>query len=388
MNTGKLCGQFGSTARHGVADLADAVECRPVWENLLEPAALVFAYLEEPPAGFEPLLLGAAAATVPAFVTDYDPLMTLDEPLRKLAGAIPFLRRVLKLRTLFVGTTIAEYCLYPKDHSPLQLLSQVRTAMRDRGTSAVIIKDLPQESPLLDESANQCADRCVDTLEAHGFVTVSGQALAYVPIDFATMDDYFRRLSRTRRKSIRRKLRDTGALEITSYASGDPWFGELGVIHRLYRLYLNVYERSDYQFDLLSERYFRETLLRREHGGVVFVYRHAGKIIGFNLCYIHNNNLVDKYVGFEYPAARQHNLYYVSWFHNLAYAHENHHDTFIAGCSSPEIKAFLGARFTPTRHAIYLVNPLLRGLLRRFRSRFEPDADWMRTHSASIDRSP
>lgn len=358
----------------GPANLAD-------WQNLLEPASLVHTYLKEPPLGFEPVALGRIDAPVPAFVTDFDALTTLDAPLRKWIGSIPFVHRSLNLRTLFIGTTITEYCVFPAAQSAEQLLTQMRQALRANGASAIIVKDLPFDSPLLNQEMNRSANRWAEALEGQGFLGVAGQALAYVPLDFSTTDELLMRMSRTRRKSIRRKLRIANTLEINRHPSGDPWFLQAGVTERLYRLYLNVVEKSEYQFDVLSEQFFREILLRAEHSGIVFTYQRGGEIIGFNLCFVHDNKLIDKYVGFEYPAARQHNLYYISWFQSLEYALENRFDTFIAGSASPEIKAFLGAQFTPTRHLIYLANPVLRWLLGRFRRHFEMDAAWLATYA-------
>ena len=108
-------------------------------------------------------------------------------------------------------------------------------------------------------------------------------------------------------------------------------------------------------------------------GGIVFVYRHAGEMIGWNLCYEHAGKLIDKYVGFAYPQAREHNLYFVSWMHNLDYARRRGLTHYVAGWTDPQVKAFLGARMTFTRHAVYARNPLLRALLRRLGGHFESD---------------
>ena len=109
---------------------------------------------------------------------------------------------------------------------------------------------------------------------------------------------------------------------------------------------------------------------------VVFVYRHEGTMIGWNICFVVDGKLIDKYVGFVYPAARENNLYFTSWFHNLAWARERGLTHYVAGWTDPEIKSYLGARFTLTRHAIYLRNPLLRALARRLGRFFESDSQW------------
>ncbi len=57
----------------------------------------------------------------------------------------------------------------------------------------------------------------------------------------------------------------------------------------------------------------------------------------------------------------------------------------MAGWTDPEVKSFLGASMTFTRHAVYARNPLLRALLRRLGSHFESDRHWQATAEAGHD---
>jgi hypothetical protein len=58
----------------------------------------------------------------------------------------------------------------------------------------------------------------------------------------------------------------------------------------------------------------------------------------------------------------------------------------VAGWTDPEIKAYLGARFTFTRHAIAVRSPLLRLLLRRLAPLFENDRRWFDAHATDTHR--
>jgi hypothetical protein len=123
-------------------------------------------------------------------------------------------------------------------------------------------------------------------------------------------------------------------------------------------------------------------------GGIAFEYRRDGQLTAFNLCFRTGGKLIDKYVGFRYPDARALNLYFISWFHNLAYALEHGMTHYVAGWTDPEIKAYLGAKFTLTRHAVHIRNPLLRTMLRRFARWFESDREWHEGHAdGSASRS-
>lgn len=350
----------------------------PSYFNLLEPESLVGLFLAHPPQAFEAFVSPEGA---PAFATRFDLLTTADDGIRARISALPLYRHwssLLKPRTCFIGTTVSEYALFPSDTVPAQLVP----ALKERYAAAypfLIIKDVPQNSPLLGAAVNVHAQEVAEACSAAGFVLLQGQALAYVPIDFGSVDAFIARLSAGRRKDIRRKLRVRADLVIDAVSLGSDCFRTAAVLDEYYALYLNVFNQSAMHFDLLSAEFFRALLQDASSGGVVFEYRHAGRLIGYNICFVTGDKLVDKYVGFRYPEARALNLYFVSWFHNLGYALEHGLTHYVAGWTDPEIKAYLGARFTFTRHAVYIRNWFLRAILRRITGFFERDSAWHET---------
>ncbi len=343
--------------------------------NQLEPDGLIAAFCAHPPIGFATADLPIAA---PAFHTRFDLLTTANASLRARVRALPFYRywaTVLRPRTLFVGTTVSEYALFNEGVSPSRLIATLKSDVAP-GYPILIIRDIPQRSPLLRTLENDFADAVVNEAVGAGFVIVEGQALAYVPIDFDSIETYLSRLSASRRKNIRRKLRARAALDVEVLATGAACFDDEALRSELYGLYLNVYRQSDLKFDLLSAGFFSRVFRAADDKGVVFIYRHHGELIGFNLCYIHEGRLVDKYIGLAYPQAKRLNLYFVSWFLNLEYALSHGLNTYVAGWTDPQVKLELGARFTYTRHAVYVRNRLLRAILRLASTQFESDRDW------------
>jgi hypothetical protein len=342
----------------------------PALHNLLEPENLVRAFQAFPPEGFSIVTLPSGA---PAFSARFDLLTTMEPAARRrLEGALS--RRFLRPRTCFVGTTVSEYALLPADVPPATFVSELLAAAR--GYPFVIVKDLPTEGVLVGETAFEHSRRLTEACDDAGFVLVEGQALAYVPIDFASTDEYLGRLSHARRKNLRRKLRSRAAIDVEELKTGDPRFLDDDFLATLYALYLNVYRQSEIHFDLLTPAFFRAVLQDASTSGIVFLYRSAGDLLGYNFCVSNDGMLIDKYVGFVYPQARDANLYAVSWFHNLEYAARHDFRCYVAGWTDPEVKRSLGARFTFTRHAVYVRNPIVRALLRPFRRFFESDRQW------------
>ena len=343
--------------------------------NSLEPTTLLRQFAAFPPDGFE---VGEVAGA-PLFVAPFDLLTTADDDLKKRASALPgfaWWSRFLRIRTAFVGTTVSEYAPMPPDVAPSLLADALRSGP-GRRHKLTIVKDLPQQSPLLSSVENAAADALVTALSASGFVTVEGQALAYVPIDFADGDAYLSRLSTSRRKNLKRKLRSRADMRIERVPTGAA-FADDQRVDAYYALYEGVFAQSEIHFDRLGREFFAALLRDGSNGGMVFEYRRAGDdlLLGWNLCFEYRGKLVDKYIGLAYPAAREANLYFVSWMVNLEYAVERGLSHYIAGWTDPEVKAQLGAKFTFTRHLVYVRNPLLRALARRFSGHFDSDRAW------------
>lgn len=345
----------------------------------LEPSGLIQHFKEHPPEDFEPV---ASALGQPGFYMDFNLLTTADAETIRFINGLPaagLLRRLMTWRTLFFGTTVSEYApLLPETDAEALIASMLSTWQRNTGL--MILKDIPEQSPLLSAPERAQAEALIDACRKAGFLMVAGQALAYVPIDFGSTEEYLAHLSSGRRKDIRRKLKARAGLRIEILPTGCAQLNDTAFLQELYALYLEVYAQSEIHFDKLTAPFFSAVLQDASLDGHLFLYRAGEKLIGFNLCFIHNGMLIDKYVGFSYPAARDHNLYFVSWIENLAFALSRQLSHYVAGWTDPEIKAYLGAKFTFTQHAVYLRNPLLRRVLGRFSGHFEHDRAWFEAH--------
>jgi len=360
------------------------------FHNVLEPPRLYEHFVRHPPAGFHTWRLPDGT---PMFSALLDPLLTVEPSTRRRVHAWPGARAVLdrlRLRTCFVGTTVSEYAPLACGDEPQAFVRHLLRAARAEACPEhflIIVKDMPVQSPLLDECSNRHAATLAQALVREGFVLVAGQALAWIPIDFASSDEFLERLSRGARRDVRRKLRAREHLAVTTVSTGDPALADEALRRALHRLYRNVYAQSDMHFDFLTPAFFDAVLQDASLEGRVFLYRHCGRLVGFNLCFVMGSTLVDKYVGFDYPAARELNLYAISWMENIEYALAHGLSRFIAGCADPAVKAHLGARFTLTRHAVYVRNAVLRTVLQRCSSWFEGDRTWLEEHRHAPGRA-
>ena len=340
--------------------------------NLVERPAFAELFLRCPPLDI-PASLDRVG--LPVFHTNFDLLTTLEDKSLARLKALPLFAkwsRLLRFPTCFAGMTVTEYAPLPANITPEALIAAV-LAEHALAQALTIIKDLPQNSPLLSPAENAYADALVAAGKAKGFISVEGQALAYVDIDFADIDEYLGRLSGARRKDLRRKLKKRGQLNVEHLPIGHKRFFDQAFLAELYAMYLEVYEQSEIHFDLLSPEFFAALLQSRDIPGVVILYEQAGTLAGYNLCMSNRDLLIDKFIGFKYPLARELNLYFISWLLNLEYALKHGFAKYITGWTDPEVKASLGAAFSFTRHLVWVKNPLLRRILYPLRHLFESD---------------
>ncbi len=346
-----------------------------IYVNNIEPQALILNFHRYPPVGFN---VRMSESGLPYFSTRFDLLTTMDKDvlikLLRWPGS-GLWRRWLSVDTNFIGTIVNEYSPFPADVTPQALSGWIQRHCAGE-KKITIIKDVPQNSPLLQDRDNHYSQALIAECTGRGFIKVEGQALAYVPIDFKDVDDYLSRLSHSRRRNIRRKLRSRRDLRLEVLHTGDNRFHDALWRQRLYTLYQAVYDQSEIHFDLLSADFFAGLLLDANSGGRVFCYWMGQELVGYNLCYQWDDKLIDKYIGLNYPLALESNLYVVSWFANLEYALENRLRYYVAGWTDPQVKADLGAQFTFTVHLAWVRNPLLRRVLNRFRHYFESDTRW------------
>jgi uncharacterized protein len=342
--------------------------------NQLEPNELIDNFLTHPPQDFSAWL---SEDGVPVFSAKFDLLTTADDNFKNKIEKLPFSkkwRHWLQPKTCFVGSTVSENALLTNDVDANELANNLKKAYAKQ-YPFMIIKDIPSASPLLSKKDNQYSTQFISALKEQGFIEVEGQALAWVPIDFKDLDEVLSRFSYSRRKNFRRKLRSREKLSIKVLHSGDESFFNDAVLDEYYQLYLNVYQQSEVHFDLLTKPFFTQLLQSKTRNAHIVTYYDDDQLVGYNICFVVNNMLVDKYIGMVYPKARELNLYYVSWFFNLEYALQQGFSHYIAGWTDPEVKASLGASFTLSKHLVYIRNPLLRVILRKFIGHFESDKE-------------
>ncbi len=246
----------------------------------------------------------------PVFLTDQDLLAGLPAGAQRLAGKVrKRFPRFLTQKMLMIGCTAGEGhagLIGDPAESAGALFDALDIFGQQSGAGMVTFKDFPKpERTALDAPA-----------AAHGYRRVPsfpGTVIADLG-RFRDFDDYLdRTLSKATRKDLRRKFRraDTAEpplhLEVVADASAQA--------KELHALYRQVWEKSEFRFEELTEEYFRA--LGREMPDVArfFVWRLGGpegRAVAVSSVLVHDGRLHDNYLGLDYTLAHERHLYHVT----------------------------------------------------------------------------
>jgi hypothetical protein len=96
----------------------------------------------------------------------------------------------------------------------------------------------------------------------------------------------------------------------------------------------------------------------------VMLARVDGEIVSFNISLADPDRLLAKYIGMRYPAAREHNLYFVNWMAMVRHCIERGIPWMQIGQTSYRQKARLGCKLKRSwiyfKHRNPLINPLFK----------------------------
>jgi len=300
------------------------------------------------------------AAIIPFFTADFHGDTVLETGVRKMVSAVRTLApRFLVFKTLFCGSPFGEQGLLgiaPGVADTQELLRAVARELtafcRRQGLSLIIFKDYCEQ----DTST-------LGMLAGQGFFKTDSFPSAIIDLPYTTFDDYLASLSTGTRKDLRRKLknaRETGMLTTKVVERVD------NIIDDIYSLYMNTYTAGAMKFEKLTKDFFLTCAENAGHRCRYFLYYIDGKLAAFNLCFVHGDLLIDKFIGFDYDIARQYSLYFVSWCENVQWCLNNGIMRYQVGQTDYEPKTRLGCRLVPlyayVRHTNGLVNRCLQVL--------------------------
>ena len=180
----------------------------------------------------------------------------------------------------------------------------------------------------------------------HGFNRVPSLPMTRLNIDYPTFDAYMARAlnSATRRKLRKKFMAAAAAPPITMSVVHDvtPEIGDI------YPLYLQVYNRSKFHFEKLTEAFFCGLGRLMPDKVRFFLWRQNGRIVAFTLCMIEDDALYAEYIGLDYPLALDLHLYHYAVRDMISWAISQGYKWFRSS----------GLNYDPKLHLRHLLDPI------------------------------
>lgn len=295
---------------------------------------------------------------VPAFVTDYRLETTFEGAGRRIAERIRRLAPgVMTPRLACLGSPCTETATVgfapdlPEAERPAVLGALVR-AFEDEAARAGCVLTGVKDADFAQ------AGLWSRVAAAAGYSPVPGQAIADLDVDFPDIETYLAGLSSGVRRDMRRKLRARSGMRVELRSS-------LGAdLPRAMALYHQTLARASTQLETLTPTFFTEVAARLPGRAVFALYYVGDDLLAFNLLLEDGEVLLDKLFCMEAERGRAHNLYFLSWFHNLERCLERGLKRYQSGQANLADKVRLGSRLTPSTMYFRHRNSLLNGALR------------------------
>lgn len=295
-------------------------------------------------------------AAMPAFLTDYALDTTLQGTGKHITTALKSaFPKLLTVKLACLGSPCTEAGVvgfHDNVHDKPGLLQAIVAEFERyagaHGCKLTGIKDIPETMELLWNP----------TIRARGYANLPGLPTAYLDIDFACVDEYMARLSYSTRKDMRRKLREAEMVEIQHVTSLDSLLPEIMA------LYHDTRNRSQWQFEELTEEYFRGVLAGMSGQSFCTLYYVHGQLLAANLLVHDTHTLIDKFFCMNSDVGREYNLYFLSWFTNIRTCLEHSFTRYQSGQAYYENKVRLGSKLTRNQMYFKHRNALAQGLLK------------------------
>lgn len=295
---------------------------------------------------------GKLIAAAPGFLSEYALDTTLTGTGKQIVAGIRRLApQALTLRLGCLGSPCTETALAgfaaeldvaERKRAIGALLRSFDADARAHGCGLLAVKDVPETTQALWRGA----------LAEQGYRPTPGLAVASLEIVWESVSEYLASLSPATRKDMRRKLRARSEIRVERRRNIDD------VLDRVLALYADTRARAEMQFEELTPAYFRG-VLETTPGAACTLYYAGDTLLAANLTLEDDDTLLDKFFCMQADAGRAHNLYFLSWFENVAYCIAKNLKRYQSGQAAYANKLRLGSRLCATEMYFRHRNPLI-----------------------------
>ena len=286
----------------------------------------------------------------PCFVMNYSLDTSIAGPIKRITNSIKKrMPNIFNLKALVCGTPLGQGRIGIGDHPEYMHVILRRMEQIAKKNKAVVIafKDF-----------DKSYDKAFDPLKKNGFSKLDSLPWAERDICFKNFEEYLKTLSGATRYDLRRKFKKVDShVKIDMEVVGTL---EDNALRDLYKLYLDIVEKHDMQFEILSIDFFRNVSRIMPKQTKYFLWRIDGKLVAFLFCLVSKDVMIDYYVGFDYSIAHQYHLYFIKFRDTINWCIKHGIKKYEMGSTGYEPKRRLGFDFVPLYIYARLRNRALR----------------------------
>lgn len=299
---------------------------------------------------------GRIRAIQPFFLLDQDILEGVGSEWRLISFIRRRYPRFLKMRTLMVGCSAGEGHLAACDDLPAASVADVlsrhiRKLAKNLGAQLIVLKEFPASYRETFECFVQ-----------RGFGRAPSMPMTKLNIEYENFDHFIEKaLSGKARKNVRRNLQASAGEDIRMTVTD----GIENLAEEIYPLYLQVYERSKFRFEKLTEDYFRDLGTRMKDKVRVFTWHRGNTLVAFNICMVQGEHFFSEYVGFDYSVALNLHLYFHIVRDTINWAIQGGYRWFRSSGLNYDPKLHLRHQLDPIDLYVRHVSPIANEILKR-----------------------
>ena len=275
-------------------------------------------------------------AATTCFLLNYSLDTSINGPLRRITNSIrKRMPNIFNIKAVVCGVPICDGKMgiaEKSDEILSAMLRRMERIARKNKAAVIAFKDF-----------GQAYTKILEPLKKTGFTKFNGLPATALNLRFKNFEEYLSTLSGANRYDLRRKFKKVDGhvnidLDITDDLKDDA-------LQEVYKLYLNIVEKHDMGFELLTPDFFKNITKNMPGRAKYFLWRIDGKLVAFLLCLVSEDTLIDYYVGLDYSIAHKYHLYFTKFRDVLNWCIKNNIKRYEMGITGYEPKRRLGFTF-------------------------------------------
>lgn len=290
-------------------------------------------------------------AAVPCFLVNYSLDTSINGILRRVTNSIKKVApNIFSLKAVVCGTPMSQGKIGitgPEDIIMKAILRRLEQVAKKKKAPIIAFKDF-----------DHSYTKILDPLQKEGFTKFDSLPTTIMNVWFKDFDEYLMTLSSASRYDLRRKFKKVDGHVKFDMKIVDKL--EDGALQEVYRLYLDIVNRHDMNFELLPVEFFRNISANMPGRAKFFLWYLDGKLVMFLFGMASQDLFIDYYVGFDYSVALKYHLYFIKFRETLNWCIKHKIKQYEMGITGYEPKRRLNFDFIPLYLYVKLRNRALR----------------------------